>query len=61
MCFTTKINPTKKLKFGCEICSFPVIIKKYNCLHKFCEYCLIHIISPQNMLNKCIICINRVV
>ena len=41
-------------KDGCQICKYPVLSPKNNCLHRFCDYCLTTYYTSK--LAECLIC-----
>ncbi len=45
---------TKKDKFCCQLCNYPVISSKNKCNHRFCDYCLTTLYSSK--LAECLIC-----
>ena len=67
MCFPKKIRNIQKIhsiqkikKHGCEICNYPVIFLKKKCQHKYCEYCVNHLIIHKNNCPMCEIVINSI-
>ena len=45
---------TKKDKYCCQLCNYPVISSKNKCCHRFCDYCLTTLYSSK--LAECKIC-----